>query len=169
MPSSIPYANMDESQLSRTKQDHERFNMSSLVVGMIVGFFTLFSTLGVNVLTTIVWGDNPDRMSLIVFNLAWMAVTSLFAVSLLSMITWMVPDEYTRAQIEYCFVVGGIVGVGIGWASVDTLLGLQLEDVLPFWIALGALLGCLWFSNRFIDEEDFDEEEESDAAKPLLL
>lgn len=155
-------------QLSRTKEEHERFNMSSLLVGMIVGFFTLFSTLGVNVLTTIVWGDNPDRVTLIAFNLAWMAVTSLFAVALLSMITWMVSNEYTRAQIEYCFVVGGIIGVGIGWASVDTLLGLQMEDVLPFWIALGALLGLLWFSNRCIDDEDLDEEE-SDVAKPLLV
>jgi hypothetical protein len=168
----LPYALMDDAA-SSTKTStrvalHERFNRSSLVVGMIVGFFTLFSTLGVNVLTSIVWGENPNRLTLVAFNLAWMAVTSLFAVSLLSMITWMVPDESTRAQIEYCFVVGGILGVGIGWASVDTLLGLQILDVLPFWIALGGLLGCLCISQRFVDKEEIDDDV-SELEKPMLV
>jgi hypothetical protein len=146
----------------------ERFNGSSLVVGMIVGFFTLFSTLGVNVLTSIVWGESPDRLIMITFNLAWMAVTSLFAISLLSMITWMVPDDYTRAQIEYCFVVGGIVGVGFGWASVDLLLGLQIGDLLPFWIALGSLLGCVWMSHQFIGTEEI-EEIDAELRKPMAV
>jgi hypothetical protein len=170
--SALPYALMAEAasstRMSTRVALHERFNRSSLVVGMIVGFFTLFSTLGVNVLTSIVWGENPNRLTLVVFNLAWMAVTSLFAVSLLSMITWMVPDESTRAQIEYCFVVGGILGVGIGWASVDTLLGLQIMDVLPFWIALGGLLGCLCISHRFIDNEEIDDDA-GELEKPMIV
>jgi hypothetical protein len=169
----LPYALMaDASSPTETTSIraalHERFNRSSLVVGMIVGFFTLFSTLGVNVLTSIVWGESPDRMTLIAFNLAWMSFTSLFAVSLLSMITWMVPDQHTRAQIEYCFVVGGILGVGIGWASVDTLLGLHIVDVLPFWIAVGGLLGCLCVSHRFIENEEIDDDA-SELEKPMLV
>lgn len=173
--STLPYALMADASSSTTATTstrealHERFNRSSLVVGMIVGFFTLFSTLGVNVLTSIVWGENPDQMTVIVFNLAWMALTSLFAVSLLSMITWMVPDEHTRAQIEYCFVVGGILGVGIGWASVDTLLGLQIVDVLPFWIALGGLLGCLCISHRCIENEEDEDNDAGELEKPMLV
>jgi hypothetical protein len=97
-----------------------------------------------------------------------MAMSSLLAVTLVSVITWVVRDEYTRRQIEYCFVAGGIVGVGFGWASVDLLLGLHLEDVLPFWIALGSLLGCLWMSNRFIDDED-SEEIDGDLSMPMVV
>lgn len=142
---------------SPRKLDASFFTLS-LVSGMIVGFFTLFSTLGVNAMIAMVWSID-NKVPILVCNALWMATNSAFAVIMLSMITRFVPDEDDRSHMEYRFVVGGIFGVGAGWAVVDSVLGLSMTDAMPFWCALAVLFTCLSVANRRLTKVADDESE----------
>lgn len=131
-----------------------------LVSGMIVGFFTLFSTLGVNAMIAMVLTNDDNKLPILACNLVWLVINSSFAVAMLGMITKFVPDDSDRSQMEYRFVVGGIMGVGVGWAVVDAVLGISVQDALPFWVALFALFTCLSLANKRLSHVDDDEEEE---------
>lgn len=160
--SEIPYEQFVDVAIVAKKPSPRRLDASfftlSLVSGMIVGFFTLFSTLGVNAMIAMVWSVD-NKVPILVCNALWMAINSTFAVVMLSMITRFVPDEDDRSHMEYRFVVGGIFGVGAGWAVVDSVLGLSITDAMPFWCALVALLGCLSAANRRLTNAVDDESE----------
>lgn len=165
-----PYEELVDVTLTKTtprKLDASYFTLC-LISGMIVGFFTLFSTLGVNALIAMVWSSEEENVSsrapVIICNILWMITNSSFAVVMLGMITKFVPDEDDRSQMEYRFVVGGILGVGAGWAVVDAVLGITLTDSLPFWCALVALFACLSIANKRLADDEQEQRGEEEVA-----
>lgn len=144
-----------------------RFQRSSLVLGLLMGFLIQFSTLGANSLAAVIWGKDvvlhsSARMDVLVFSTAWSVVTSVMAVIMLAVIRNLVSmthrafandDNNTAStltiniddwlmQLECRYVVGALVGVCLAWSWTDLLLGQTLQMIYSSLILVGALVWC---------------------------
>jgi hypothetical protein len=132
---------------------------SALVLGLLVGFFIQFSTLGANFLFINIYGEDAvttkSKGVPVLLSLLWSCVTSAMAVGILGLLRNLVTHAYHAIRreseevladmmlcIEYRFIVGDLVGVCMAWTMTDILLGMHEHILSPF-VTLGvSLLFC---------------------------
>ena len=132
------------------------FKCSSMALGLLIGFFIQFSSLGANFLLytlnehTPTWSISKEKT--IVFSLVWSFVTSAMGVailicmrSLVIMTSSVVQHSLTEklvVHMECFFALGALIGVNIAWIATDTFLGMQSHILYSLATLLVALL---WF------------------------
>jgi hypothetical protein len=160
-------------------EQHRRFKMSSLCLGLLVGFFIQASTLGANYLVVTVSGEDvmtTSKKDIVLFSLLWSLFTSGLAIVILAFlrnlvrVTYETDNEEQNDQLddmilhmECRFVVGALIGVCTAWALTDLILGLSVQIVYSF-LTLGvALAWCklmMWcFTYPEEEEEDYEQNE----------
>jgi hypothetical protein len=152
-----------------------RFKTSSLVLGLMVGFFIQFSTLGANYLALSYMGESilsVTQRDLILFSLFWSLLTSTMAILVLAFLRSLISSTYQGEDVEdivlhmECrYVIGALIGVCTAWAATDVALGMTGQVVYSFITLVVALSWCrlmMWFfasplKSRRNDEESEDE------------
>jgi hypothetical protein len=129
-----------------------RFKACSLVLGIVVGFFIQFSTLGANYLALTFMGDailSVTQRDLIVFSLIWSLVTSLMAIAVLAFLRNLINTTYVGQDIddvvlhmECRYVIGALIGVCTAWAATDIALGMTGQVIYSVVTLIVSLLWC---------------------------
>jgi len=132
----------------------------SLIIGLIIGCFIQFSSLGANFLMTSMYGYNVFFMKeFIVVSLLWCFVTSVMGVCILLFLrslvvtsfyaTTAVNDSFESKEdfvatliqhMEYYFAIGSLIGVCMSWTVTDVLLGMKahvVHSLITLVVALG--------------------------------
>jgi hypothetical protein len=135
-----------------------RFKTSSLVLGLMVGFFIQFSTLGANYLALSFMGESIlsiTQRDLILFSLFWSLLTSTMAILVLAFLRNLVFATYVGEDIEdiilhmECrYVIGALIGVCSAWAATDVALGMSgqvVYSVITLAVALSWCRVMMWF------------------------
>jgi hypothetical protein len=134
------------------------FKFSSLLLGLFVGFFIQFSTLGANFLVITIWGEDvvtKSKTDIVVFSLIWSFFTSAMAIVILGFLRNLVTITYTAVagrsedlledmilHMECRFVVGALVGVCMAWTMTDILLGMRAQICYSILTLIVALFWC---------------------------
>jgi hypothetical protein len=83
-------ADADSDEISSPVLDDKvfgKFKLSSLILGLLIGFFIQFSTLGANFLVITIWGEDvisKSKTDIVMFSLLWSFFTSAMAIIILS-------------------------------------------------------------------------------------
>jgi hypothetical protein len=133
-----------------------RFKFSSLLLGLLVGFFIQLATLGVNLLVISIWGGEivKSKTKILVFCMLWSFFYSAMAFVILGItrdlvtITYSAGGgrsndflEYMLFHMECRFIVGALVGINVAWIVTDLLLG----SPAPIMYSFGGLaFAILW-------------------------
>ena len=155
-----------------------RFKSSSFILGIIVGFFIQFSTLGANYLALSFMGEailNVTQRDLIIFSLIWSLITSTMAIVVLAFLRKILFTTYLGTDIEdvvlhmECrYVVGALIGVCTAWAATDVALGMTGQVIYSVVTLITALLWCRLMMYFFASEDDHSETE-SDSDEILIV
>jgi hypothetical protein len=135
-----------------------RFKFSALLLGLLIGFFIQFSTLGANFLVITLWGEDvvtKSKSDIIIFSLLWSFFTSAMAIVILGFLRNLVTITYSAIggrsadlleemvlHMECRFVVGALVGVCLAWTMTDVLLGMRAQIVYSLVTLVVALVWC---------------------------
>lgn len=170
-----------------------RFKFSALLLGLLVGFFIQFSTLGANFLVITIWGEDvvtKSKTDIVIFSLLWSFFTSAMAIVILGFLRNLVTITYTAAvsggsrsrvrqsdsdlledmilHMECRFVVGALVGVCLAWTMTDILLGMKAQIVYSL-VTLGvALFWCKIMMLCFSSPKN-KQSSSSSLEQPLLI
>jgi hypothetical protein len=155
----------------------------SLLIGLLVGCFILFSTLGANYIAIAVWGDDlvtSSRRDTLIFSLLLSFCISTLALVTLVILRNLVLTNYSSRKeldgvktdddendavmdhlmvhIECRFIVGALIGVCMGRAFTDLALGITAHIVYSVGTLVVSLVCCrgiMWcFSPKVMDEKD---------------
>jgi hypothetical protein len=172
--------------------DLNLFKYESIVLGILVGFFIQFSSLGANFLLSdfkahesatylLLWTvDIPDdHKSALIFSLLWSAVTSGMGILILLIARSLVKLTYMGAnaqknesasallqdallQLEGGFAVGALVGVNVSWVMTDLILDLQVQYLHSVLTLALSLVWCRSVSSCLIRSKVYQDEEDAD-------
>jgi hypothetical protein len=168
-----------------------RFKLSALLMGVLVGFFIQFSTLGANFLVINIWGEdilNKSRNDIVCFSLIWSFFTSAMAILVLAFLRNIVSIAYLSVlkksqemveemvlHLECRFVVGALIGVCTAWTITDALMGMQAQIVYSM-VTLGVallwcriMMSCVGNSRRVSFEEDEEDENEEQVQREIMI
>jgi hypothetical protein len=148
----------EEEVLQVEEKAFSRFKFSALLLGLLVGFFIQFSTLGANFLVITLWGEDmvtKSKTDIIIFSLLWSFFTSAMAIVILGFLRNLVTITYAAVggrcadlleemvlHMECRFVVGALVGVCLAWTMTDILLGMRAQIVYSLVTLVVALFWC---------------------------
>jgi hypothetical protein len=148
----------DEEDHRLEEKAFSRFKFSALLLGLLVGFFIQFSTLGANFLVITLWGEDvvtKSKTDIVVFSLLWSFFTSAMAIVILGFLRNLVTITYSAVggrsvdlleemvlHMECRFVVGALVGVCLAWTMTDVLLGMRAQIVYSLVTLVVALVWC---------------------------
>ena len=168
----------DEEEITQEEAQQTSIKISSLCLGLLVGFFIQFSTLGANYLVISLWGDdvlNTSKREIIVISLLWSFFTSSMAIVILAFLRNMVVASYRGADLDHVvlhvecrFVVGALVGVCSAWAVTDYLLGMAQQIIYSVATLAVSLAWCrfmLWMFTPVV--ADNNEESSTIAASQI--
>jgi hypothetical protein len=156
-------------QEQKVNLEFGKFKRSSLFLGLMVGFFIQFSTLGANYLVISIWGEevlSSSKQDIVIFSLLWSFFTSTMAIVILAFLRNLVSSTYSRESpelddmilhMECSFVVGALVGVCVAWAATDVILGMSAQIVYSLVTLVIALAWCrimMYFFTKANDEEE---------------
>ena len=197
-PRYVALEDEDEEQVEQSTLASRNFKISSLAVGLLVGFVVQMTTLGANVVIVETLGEdfvNTSRNEIIVFSLVWSFATSAMVILVLGFMKALVSNFFRSLPIngsvrdtaeticedmienmEVLFVIGALVGVSFAWVATDMFLGMQPQINFSL-ITLGAALlwckGVLWCRSRGRHEDDdeyFDyEDDEFDSNSVTIV
>lgn len=165
-PTAVAAGSSDESVASMlslkpkgetTSSLHNEFKATSMVLGLVVGFFIQFSSLGANFVLThlITQGMQLTLKHILLFSLAWSVMTSTMGILILTLarsLVWISSNnEDFIWYMEAFFATGALLGVNVAWMITDITLGLRihyLHALVTEVVALVALLGCIHGSRK---------------------
>lgn len=181
----------------KTQSSHSHLNMPlfgafkshSLVIGLLVGFFVQFSTLGANFLVIALWENdlmNRSKSEIVLLSLVWSAFTSFMAILTLGFLRSVITIVFQASMpntdrskaileevilhLECRFVVGALVGVCLAWTVTDVLLGMNIQIIFSLVTLAISLLWCKLMMHCFTkDETSLIDEEEQQQVNPLLV
>ena len=153
---------VDEEESNTQEASVQWTNCYSCVIGLIIGCFIQFSSLGANFLMTTMYGNNVFFMKeFVVVSLIWCFVTSIMGVCVLLFLRSLVVTSFyaTTAvneafkskedfvagliqQMEYFFAVGALIGVCMSWTVTDIVLGMKAHIVHSLVTLAIALAWC---------------------------
>lgn len=161
-----------EQQQKNVSLEFGKFKRSSLFLGLMVGFFIQFSTLGANYLVISIWGEevlSSSKQDIVIFSLLWSFFTSSLAICILAFLRNLVSATYSGESsafddmvlhMECSFVVGALVGVCVAWAATDVILGMSAQIVYSLLTLVVALAWCrvmMYFFTKANEEEENSE------------
>jgi hypothetical protein len=151
------------------------FKTHSLIIGLLIGFFVQFSTLGANFLVIALWEDNilaRSKTEVVLLSLLWSGFTSFMAILTLgflrSVITIVfratIPPEQRGPNmdaileevvlhLECRFVIGALVGVCSAWTVMDVFLGMNFQVLFSLATLALSLLWCKVMMQCFTKDE----------------
>ena len=154
------------------------FKSHSFIIGLLVGFFVQFSTLGANFLVIALWENDlmsKSKTEIVTLSLVWSAFTSLMAILTLGFLRSVVtivfrasmPSASSAASqarteaildevvlhLECRFVVGALVGVCLAWTATDLLLGMNIQIMFSLATLTISLLWCKLMMHCFTKDE----------------
>jgi hypothetical protein len=174
------------------EEDHQleekafsRFKFSALLLGLLVGFFIQFSTLGANFLVITMWGEDvvtKSKTDIVVFSLLWSFFTSAMAIVILGFLRNLVTITYSAVggrckdlledmvlHMECRFVVGALVGVCLAWTMTDILLGMRAQIVYSLVTLVVALFWCKIMMMCFANESKTSSSRQSSAERTMIV
>jgi hypothetical protein len=180
-PSSEPLLEEDEKEQHQPvpKLDDtmfRKFKASSLVLGLMVGFFIQFSTLGANFLMITLWGEDvmtKSKHDIVVFSLVWSFFTSAMAIVILGFLRNIITTVTTQdvdelvLHMECRFVVGALIGVCFAWTATDMVLGMRAQIVYSLVTLTVALAWCRVMMWCFTTTTTTEEEESKTDKKQI--
>ena len=159
----LKHQTSDEEQQT-TQEQHASIKTSSLLLGLLVGFFIQFSTLGANYLVVTVWGEdvlNTSKNEIITISILWSLFTSSMAIVILAFLRNVILVSYRGVEMDHVvlhvecrFVVGALVGVCSAWAFTDYMLGMAHQIVYSVATLAVSLLWCRFMLWMFTPAED---------------
>jgi hypothetical protein len=167
------------------EKSFSRFKFSSTLLGLLVGFFIQFSTLGANFLVITIWGEDvvtKSKADIVIFSLLWSFFTSAMAIVILSFLRNLVTITYSAIggrskdlleemvlHMECRFVVGALVGVCLAWTMTDILLGMRAQIVYSLFTLVVALFWCKVMMMCFATDGRQSSSHRSKAEQTLML
>jgi hypothetical protein len=135
-----------------------RFKFSCLLLGLLVGFFIQFSTLGVKLLVLSIWGEDivQSKTKTFFFCILWSFFYSAMAFVIFGFIRNLVTItysagggrsndflEYMLFHMEFHFIAGALVGINLAWTVTDLVLGMS-APLAPVYSFGGLAVALLW-------------------------
>lgn len=142
--------------------EFSRFKSSALFLGMILGVFIQFSTVGAKTILFQIWGDNVAQEGLVSFSLLWSIASLAMTVLVLAFLRKIVSTAaYTRMalngssssssnkecvkelirNVECRFVVGALIGVCVTSTAHVQIIYCSAAILLAVWCKL--VTSCL--------------------------
>jgi hypothetical protein len=165
--------------------EFSRYKRSTLLLGMIVGVFIQFLTLGANALFVQIWGETTQK-DLVSFSLLWSFGSSAMALLLLAFIRHTVSTAYTMSlngsssknkecvveehilQLESRFVVGALIVVCVGWTVTDLLLGGHEQIIYSAASLAFSLILCKVLISCLRSKQEQDTIDDSSPQEPEI-
>jgi hypothetical protein len=127
-----------------------RFKFSSLLLGFLVGLFSLFCALGVNGLVFTIWGEDAASKAKTVIFISLLLgffclATSIVIVGFLGnrvASTYSAIGGPMALRIQNYYGMGALVGISLAWTMAAVYLGLRAETVYFLVTLLVALFSC---------------------------
>jgi cytochrome bd-type quinol oxidase subunit 2 len=150
---------LDTHNVPRDSSTVNSFRMVSLLLGLLVGFFIQFSSLGANYLVSSTNKDGATQASFWWFSLVWSLITSALGVSLLLTLRSLLlkgssrerhQDSFVLLHVECFFAAGTLMGVCMAWMGTDVALGLQQHMMHSAVTLTAALLWCWLLGKLFL-------------------
>lgn len=152
----------DEDLIAMQEQSIKWSKCYCLVIGLIVGCFIQFSSLGANFLVTSIYGYDAFFMKeFVAVSLLWCFVTSIMGVCILLFLRSLVvtsfyattsineafedKEEFIATLIqhmEYHFAIGSLIGVCTSWTITDIIIGMQAHVAHSLVTLFVALIWC---------------------------
>jgi hypothetical protein len=161
------YSDRDSSVTEKQDAIVSRFQRYTMALGLIVGFFIQFSSLGANFLlntaatSTATSGHfQMEAREVLWFSLGWSIFTSVLGVTILLLLRCIVAtawaftsetsipcrgaldDSVMINKMESHFAVGALVGVCLAWTCTDLMLGLTVHVLQSALTLVAALIWC---------------------------
>lgn len=157
-----PLISKDSDEIEMKEYSMKWSKYYSLIIGLIIGCFIQFSSLGANFLMTSMYGyDVFFTREFIIISLIWCFVTSVMGVAVLLFLrsllvtsfyaTTVVNDSFKSKEdfvanliqhMEYYFAVGSLIGVCLSWTVTDVLLGMKAHIIHSLITLAVALIWC---------------------------
>ena len=152
----------DEQDAEMKEMSSQWSNCYSIIVGLIIGCFIQFSSLGANFVMTSMYGYGVFYMKeFLIISLVWCMITSVMGVCVLLFLRSLVVTSFYATTIanesfkskedfisglvqkmEYYFAVGALIGVCMCWTVTDVVLGMNVHVVHSLVTLLVALVWC---------------------------
>lgn len=152
----------DEEDISTQEASVQWTSCYSCIIGLIIGCFIQFSSLGANFLMTTMYGNDVFFMKeFVVVSLIWCFVTSIMGVCVLLFLRSLVVTSFYATttvnesfkskedfvagliqQMEYFFAVGALIGVCMSWTVTDIVLGMKAHIMHSLVTLIVALVWC---------------------------
>lgn len=166
-----------DEELVLHKEQSNSFKRSAIILGLLVGFFIQFSTLGANFLVITIWGDDvvsKSKSDIVTFSLMWSFFTSAMAIVILGFLRNLVTIAFGAVSspltdkheslledmvlhMECRFVVGALVGVCMAWTMTDIFLGMKAQIIYSVVTLVVALIWCRIMMHCFTRSSRGDE------------
>jgi hypothetical protein len=141
----------DDQRLEETV--FSRFKFSTLLLGLLAGFFMQFSILGAHLLVIILSGEDLDtkpKINIVVFSLFWSFFTAASLITNLRFLCNLVTITYSAVGgrskdlllEEMILHIRFGVGVCLAWTTSGVLLGMRAQTELSLVILVVALVWC---------------------------
>jgi hypothetical protein len=182
--------------IAHSKATYAAFKGKGICIGLLVGFFIQFSSLGASFLLDAVFGEKHaqqiSKQDLLIFSLAWSFLFGTMGVMILLLLRELVymvlQRQYQKMQLtnavcealdrlclnlEFFFAMGCLLGVNLAWVLTDLGLGFKAHIALSFATLAAAVLLCkvlayFFFNNSALQEPQQDEEEEEESERKYL-
>jgi len=142
------------------ENQHSNVKTSSLLLGLMVGFFLQISTLGANYLAITLWGKDVMNTSkaadYYLFSLLWCLFLTCMALAILAFLRNLIiqapsnnnnitSSDYNLDTIIFCrFVVGALMGVCSAWAATDYFLLGMMSLQIVYSVGTTLTVALLW-------------------------
>ena len=171
-----------EQEIQDQPKSINSIKMSCLLLGLLVGLFIQFSTLGANYLVINVWGKNflnTSNREMITFGVFWSLFASSIAIVVLAFLrnSILVSHRHVNTDdvllnVECYFVVGALVGVCSAWAFTDYMLGMARQIVYSVATLALSLLCCrimMWMFTPKVDNDASKPERTTQVPKVAMI
>ena len=161
--SSMDYEDEEEEDLFDMQEQSAKWSKCyCLIIGLIIGCFIQFSSLGANFLMTSIYGYDVFFMNeFVAVSLLWCFITSIMGVCILLFLRSLVVTSFYATtpmndsfqakedfiarliqHMEYHFAIGSLIGVCTSWTITDIILGMKAHVTHSLVTLFVALVWC---------------------------
>ena len=152
----------EEDLLDMQEQSMKWSKCYCLIIGLIVGCFIQFSSLGANFIVTSIYGTEALFLKeYVAMSLVWCFVTSMMGVAILMFLRSLVVTSFYATtsvnktfedkedfvatliqNMEYHFAIGSLIGVCTSWTLTDIVIGMKAHVAHSLVTLFVALVWC---------------------------
>ena len=123
----------EDTEVALEESRFASFKRSSIVLGLLVGFFIQFSTLGANFLVITIWGEDvvtKTKSDIVTFSLLWSFFTSAMAIVILGFLRNLVTIAF---KYYFIFLVSRR---RIGQKILKKDIGILVPEIFDLWVQI---------------------------------